>query len=176
LLDAFTELPLIHIYSPMSPEAPPVGSQTFASMAPSDAEASRRPYPSSTAPPPLRQIISNARGRFPQLEMLNVPRTPTKRRGDDKAQHVDTVMEKLEVVSCVLHLNIRRRRGRHVHLQMGFHEASFPTMRTVVESHLPADGSKVTKEVDDDVMSEILENLLEASGSGSGMQPASPSK
>jgi len=159
----------------MSPEAPPVGSQTFTTM-PSDAEASRRPYPGSTAPPPFRQIISNARGRFPQLEMFNVPRTPTKQRGDDKVQHVDTVMERLEVVSCTLHLTFHLRRGRHVRLQMGFHEASFPTMRTVVESHLPADGSKITKDVEDDVMSEVLENLLEASGSGSGMQPTSSSK
>jgi hypothetical protein len=160
----------------MSPEAPPVGSQTFTSMAPSDAEASRRPYPSSPAPLPLRQIISNARGRFPQLEMFNVPRTPTKQRGDDKVQHVDTVMERLEVVSCILHLTIRRRHDRHVHLQMGFNEASFPTMRTVVESHLPTDGTRITKVVEDDVMSEVLENLLEASGSGSGMQPTSSSK
>jgi hypothetical protein len=160
----------------MSPEAPPVGGQTFTSKAPSDAEASRRPYPSSTVPPPLRQIISNARGPFPQLEMFNVPHTPTKKRGDDKVQHIDTVMERLEVVSCTLYLSICRRRGRHVHLQMGFHEATFPTMRTVVESHLPADGSKITKGVEDDVMSEVLETLLETSGSGSGMQPTSSSK
>ena len=59
---------------------------------------------------------------------------------------------------------------------MGFHEESYPTMRTVVESHLPTDGSNVTKDVEDDVMSEILERLLEVSGSGSGMQPASSSK
>jgi len=59
---------------------------------------------------------------------------------------------------------------------MGFNEASFPAMRTVVESHLPTDGSKITKEVEDDIMSEVLENLLEASGSGSGMQPTSSSK
>jgi hypothetical protein len=57
---------------------------------------------------------------------------------------------------------------------MGFHEASFPTMRTVVESHLPADG-KITKDVEDDVMSEVLEKLLEASGSGSGVQPTTSS-
>ena len=159
----------------MSPEAPPVGSQPFTSMSPSDAEASRRPYPSSTAPP-LRQIISNARGRFPQLEMFNVPRTPTKQRGDDKVQHVDTVMERLEVVSCILHLTICRRRGRHVHLQMGFHEASYPTMRTEVESHLPVDGSKITEDVENAVTSEVLEKILESSGSGSSMQPASSSK
>ncbi|KAF8506769.1 hypothetical protein F5888DRAFT_1645158 [Russula emetica] len=140
--------------SPMSPEAPPVGSQAFTSMA-LDAESSRRPYPSSTVPP-LRQIISNARGRFPQLEMFNVPHIPTNQRGDDKVQHVDSVMGRLE--------------------GMGFHEASFPTMRTVVESHLPADGSEITKRVEDDVMSEVLEKLLETSGSGSGMQPTSSSK
>ena len=51
-------------------------------------------------------------------------------------------------------------------------------MRTVVESHLPADGSKITKNVEDDVMSEVVEHLLEASGSGSGsgMQATSSSK
>lgn len=48
---------------------------------------------------------------------------------------------------------------------MGFDEATFPTMRTVVESHLPADGTRITKEVEDDVMSEVLEKLLETSGS-----------
>jgi hypothetical protein len=65
---------------------------------------------------------------------------------------------------------------------MGFHEASFPTMRTVVESHLPDDRSKITKDVEDGVMIEVLEKILESSGSGSGsgsgsnMQPASSSK
>jgi hypothetical protein len=39
-------------------------------------------------------------------------------------------------------------------------------MRIVVESHLPPDGTNVTKEMEDDVMSEVLENLLETSGSG----------
>jgi hypothetical protein len=133
------------INSPMSPGAPPVDGHTFSPVAPSDAEASRRPYPGSTAPPPTRQIISNARGRFPQLEMINIPRTPTKQRGEDKTQHVDTVVERLE--------------------GMGFHEVTYPTMRTVVESHLPADGSRITKTVEDDVMSEVLEKLLETSGS-----------
>jgi hypothetical protein len=55
---------------------------------------------------------------------------------------------------------------------MGFREAAFPSMRTVVESHLPADGARV--EMEDDVMSEILEKLLETSGSG--MQSTSQSK
>ena len=49
---------------------------------------------------------------------------------------------------------------------MGFHEVAYPTMRTVVESHLPDDGTRFTKQVEDDVMSEILEKLLETSGSG----------
>jgi hypothetical protein len=57
---------------------------------------------------------------------------------------------------------------------MGFHEEMYPSMRIVVESHLPHDGIKVTKEIEDDVMSEVLENLLEASGSG--MQSTSQSK
>jgi hypothetical protein len=49
---------------------------------------------------------------------------------------------------------------------MGFHEASIPTLRTVVESHLPADKMKFTKEVEDDVMNEVVEELVEASLSG----------
>jgi hypothetical protein len=110
-LGAFIEPPLIHVQSPLSPGAQPVDGHAFNSMAPSDAEASRRLYPNSTAPPPLRQIISNARGRFPQLEMVNMTRTPVKLRGEDKTQHVDTVVERLEVVSYILHLAISSKMG-----------------------------------------------------------------
>ena len=39
-------------------------------------------------------------------------------------------------------------------------------MRTVVESHLPDDRTEFTKEVEDDVMNEVVEKLLENSGSG----------
>jgi hypothetical protein len=66
---------------------------------------SRRMDPATTTPPPIRQIISNARGGFPQLEMVNLPRSPTKHWGGrtyhegDKARHVDTVVERLEGVS-----------------------------------------------------------------------------
>jgi len=67
-------------------------------MVPSDAETPRRPDLSSLAPPPFRQIISNARGRFPQLEMDNLPHSPTKQRRGDNAQHVDAVVERLEGV------------------------------------------------------------------------------
>jgi hypothetical protein len=49
---------------------------------------------------------------------------------------------------------------------MGFNEATHPAMRTVVESHLPSDGTRITKEDEDEVMSEVLEKLLETSGSG----------
>lgn len=48
---------------------------------------------------------------------------------------------------------------------MGFQENAYPTLRTIVESHLPSDGTRITKEVEDDAMSEILERLLEGSAS-----------
>ncbi len=54
---------------------------------------------------------------------------------------------------------------------MGFHEATYPALRTVVESHLPPDGTTITKEVEDDVMSEVLERLLETSVSGMHSTP-----
>jgi hypothetical protein len=47
---------------------------------------------------------------------------------------------------------------------MGFDEASHPTIRTVVESHLPDDRTGFSKEVEDDVMNEVVEKLLENSG------------
>jgi len=56
---------------------------------------------------------------------------------------------------------------------MGFNEVVHPTMRTVVESHFPDDGTGFTKEVEDDVMTEVLENLLESSGSGMRTTPSS---
>jgi hypothetical protein len=92
LLRAPCNLPLIDGQSPISPGAQPVDGHT----SDSDAEPPRRLDPNPTMPP-VRQIISNARGRFPQLEMDNFPRSPTKRRGD-KARHVDTVVERLEGV------------------------------------------------------------------------------
>ena len=49
---------------------------------------------------------------------------------------------------------------------MGFDEASHPTIRTVVESHLPDDRTGFTKEVEDDVMNEVVEKLVENSVSG----------
>lgn len=87
--------------SPISPGASPAGVRAHG---PSDAGTSRRMGPATTMSPPI-QIISNARGRFPQLEMVNLPRSPAKQRGDltyhegDKARHVDTVVERLEGVS-----------------------------------------------------------------------------
>ncbi|KAI0257203.1 hypothetical protein BJV78DRAFT_1160935 [Lactifluus subvellereus] len=133
-------------HSPIWPGTQPMNGHTPDSNgpSPSDAETSRRPKPTPIVPP-HRQIISNARGGFPQLEMINLPRSPIRQR-EDKVRHVDTFVERLEV--------------------MGFHEASYPTMRTVVESHLPVDGSRITKEVEDEVLSEVLEKLLETSGSG----------
>jgi hypothetical protein len=82
----------------MSPRARPVEGEKSGSIVPSDVETPRRPDPSSSAPTPLRQIISNARGRFPQLEMDNLPHSPTKQRRGDNAQHVDAVVERLEGV------------------------------------------------------------------------------
>lgn len=142
--------------SPISPGASPAGVRVHGPPGPSDAGTSRRMDPAAYMRPPI-QIISNARGRFPQLEMVNLPRSPTKQRGDhtyqegDKAQHVDTVVERLE--------------------GMGFLEASYPTLRTVVESHLPSDGSRITREVEDDAMSEVLEKLLETTGSAMHTTP-----
>jgi hypothetical protein len=40
-----------------------------------------------------------------------MPRTPVKLRGEDKTQHVDTVVERLEVVSYILHLAISSKMG-----------------------------------------------------------------
>lgn len=138
--------------SPISPVAQPAEVYTSGPVGSSDAGTSRRMDPATTTPPPITQIISNARGGFPQLEMVNMPRSLTKQREDrtygedegDKARHIDTVVERLE--------------------GMGFLEDTYPTLRTVVESHLPSDGTRITKEVEFDVMSEVLERLLETSG------------
>lgn len=90
----------------MSPRAQPLEGQTIGSMVAPDAETPRRSDPSSSAPLPFRQIISNARGRFPQLEMDNLPHSPTKQRRGDKAEHVDAVVERLEGVSYNFLLSI----------------------------------------------------------------------
>jgi hypothetical protein len=70
------------------------------SISPSDAENSRHLDPTPIVPS-VKQIISNARGGFPQLEMVNIPRSPNKPR-EDKTRHIDTVVERLVGVSCAL--------------------------------------------------------------------------
>ncbi|KAI0275003.1 hypothetical protein BC834DRAFT_1029847 [Gloeopeniophorella convolvens] len=147
------------VRSPRSPTgAQAQEGNTSDSMSPSDAEPPRPFSPPTAVPPPLRQIISNARGGFPQWEMNNVPRSPAKQRGDRayrdnrKAQHIDTVVERLE--------------------GMGFHESVYPALRTVVGSRLPGDGTEITKEMEDDVMSEVLEKLLEANTESNSVDPS----
>ncbi len=88
--------------SPISPGTQPRAS---GSVGVSDVGTSRHMDPAATVPHPTTQIISNARGGFPQLEMVNLSRSPTKQRGDrtypggDKAWHVNSVVERLEGVS-----------------------------------------------------------------------------
>ena len=99
-LRAPRDFPLIDGQSPISPG----DGHTSDSISPSDVETSRRPDLTPATAMPLtgvRQIISNARGRFPQLEMVNFPRSPTRQR-EDQARHVDTLVERLEGVGLDL--------------------------------------------------------------------------
>jgi hypothetical protein len=84
----------------MSPGPQPLDGHTSDSVGPSDAENSRHLDPTPTVPS-VKQIISNARGGFPQLEMVNIPRSPTKPR-EDKTRRVDTLVERFAGVSCAL--------------------------------------------------------------------------
>ncbi|KAI0045210.1 hypothetical protein FA95DRAFT_157510 [Auriscalpium vulgare] len=115
--------------------------------------------------PSATQIISNARGSFPQLEMFSVrsPRSPRRyhtitgatRHRDvpkvDEETHNDEASK--EVTQQVVDtLN-----------DMGFTEAEFPTMQDIVSVHIPQAGGRISQDAEAEVVGNVVEVLLSTS-------------
>ncbi|KAF7971397.1 hypothetical protein HWV62_21236 [Athelia sp. TMB] len=109
-----------------------------------DAKNIAKPVP----PPGITQIVSNARGPYPELEMVSVPgphRAATHRRTASSQEQEAQSM---------------RRITRRI-ADMGFTEMNFPLLpgriRDLLTSNKPT-----TKEAEDDVVTTLLEEMLAA--------------
>ncbi|KAI0068095.1 hypothetical protein BV25DRAFT_1986926 [Artomyces pyxidatus] len=139
-------------------------------VAPTEVDTPRPTSPARQTPLKLNtvlpetQIISNARGNFPQLEMFSVrsPRSPRRyhtisgatrdrgRLGEDMQQVVETLGG------------------------MGFTEEEFPNIREVVHSTLPldSDGSRISREVEAGVVTNVVDKLFSSSEATQSPRPS----
>ncbi|KAI0719983.1 hypothetical protein C8T65DRAFT_634506 [Cerioporus squamosus] len=144
------------------PAVRPVGEPSTA--APQDKPAQEEP-----------QIVSNARGPFPQLELYSVPRRSHTIHSSGHSHHrrdgswgtfgsgVSTHAGRAAAADSI----VRRLDD------MGFTSTKYPVLASEVESRVPRHG-EVSKEREDSIVTDIVEDLLqtspvrepEASGSG----------
>ncbi|KAF8634913.1 hypothetical protein AX15_000656 [Amanita polypyramis BW_CC] len=110
---------------------------------------------------PVSQIISNARGPYPQLEMISIPGsfTPVQRHGSLREGSVEDFHSRAVKRIC-------KQLG-----DMGFTESQHPGLADNVAARLPPSGS-ITKDIEDGIVTSLLEELIPqaspiASGSGS---------
>ncbi|KIM47732.1 hypothetical protein M413DRAFT_439408 [Hebeloma cylindrosporum] len=96
------------------------------------------------------QIVSHAWGSYPQLEMYSAPRRHNThpghayRRGERKPEDFNSRAQ----------ARIARRLS-----DMGFTETSFPNLPGKIKAQMPTNGI-ISKEVEDDVVTTLLEDLL----------------
>ena len=151
---------------------------------PSTAPALPQENPSQEAP----QIVSNARGPFPQLELYSVPprRSHTmhgtghghRRDGSwgtfgsgmsthaGRAAAADSIVRRLDDVRTRYRLPIAEGPWLtcFVPPQMGFTPTKYPVLTSKVEARVPRHG-EVSKEREDSIVTEIVEELLQTSPS-----------
>jgi len=131
--------------------------------------------PSANAPPHTpTQIISNARGPYPQLEMYSIPRrshtvhgTGHHRQPSDSRDGPLSPSETAAAREIINKLS-----------EMGFTSTLYPNLASKVNARVPRNERPMSQETEDSIVTEILEELLQASpvspGHASGSTPAAP--
>ncbi|KAI0361409.1 hypothetical protein OH77DRAFT_1443837 [Trametes cingulata] len=116
------------------------------------------------------QIISNARGPFPQLELYSVPRRSHTMHGTGHARDASFGTDASSAATARAVDSITRRLN-----DMGFTLTKYPTLSSKVEASVSRSG-EVSQEREDNIIGEIVEELVQtspppqqaqASGSGS---------
>ncbi|KAM5533965.1 hypothetical protein V8D89_012390 [Ganoderma adspersum] len=160
-----------------SPIDPPAAQEPVAAASPSVEAAP----PVASQPPQAElapQIISNARGPFPQLELYSVPRRSHTIHGTGHRRDASwgtfgsmtgmgpTQGGRAAAVESIVH---RLR-------EMGFSANEYPVLKSKVDAHIPLNG-EVSKEREESIVTAIVNELLPASPgaqqpSGSGVRRA----
>ncbi|KAA1467972.1 hypothetical protein DENSPDRAFT_833147, partial [Dentipellis sp. KUC8613] len=128
------------------------------------------PRASGTTTPPS-QIISNARGNFPQLEMFSLPRSPRSPRkqnasgGTNRDHTSENQTRQTERQDSMK--DLVGRLG-----DMGFTESAFPSLPKMVDSRLPSDGKRLSKAEEEDVVNYIVDKLLTSDEQAKSPRPS----
>jgi hypothetical protein len=161
----------------------------FLDSGPEDAQKNdNRPAKPSQAVAPFTQIVSNARGPYPQLEMVSVPTKrnrelgePSGRRNrpgqaDDNRAEAGAIHRITKRLADVSSFETFISYCADMQSQMGFVTKAYPTILTRIKAQIPANGH-INKDMEDDIVTVMLEELLSmspeppvASGSGSALK------
>ncbi|EMD41922.1 hypothetical protein CERSUDRAFT_90510 [Gelatoporia subvermispora B] len=115
------------------------------------------------------QIISNARGPYPQLEMYSIPRRSHTMHGSGHHRNVSDTPSSSETAAA---REIIKKLG-----EMGFTSSMYPSLASKVNARFSRAERPVSQQTEDTIMTEVLEELLQASpvipsaqasGSGAG--------
>ncbi|EJF66875.1 hypothetical protein DICSQDRAFT_47572 [Dichomitus squalens LYAD-421 SS1] len=144
-----------------SPISPPGASGPSAAAGPSaQASASASPQASQEQAEAAPQVISNARGPFPRLELYSIPRRSHTVHGTGHRRNTNA--GRTAAIDSIVHRLA----------EMGITSNQYPVLQSKVDSHIPLNG-EVSKEREDTIVGEIIEELLvappspqQASGSG----------
>ncbi|KAK0198843.1 hypothetical protein F5146DRAFT_1117509 [Armillaria mellea] len=101
------------------------------------------PPSASVLTPPTPHLVSQARGRYPQLEMTGVPRRANTYHG-----HTVSLSPADRAVGRIV-----KKLG-----DMGFTEKGHPDMTSTIRSQVPPEG-EVTKELEDNIVTTFIEEL-----------------
>ncbi|KAI8990462.1 hypothetical protein BD414DRAFT_483723 [Trametes punicea] len=119
-------------------------------------EPSAAPRP-NTADEQAPQIISNARGPFPQLELYSVPRRSHTMHGTGHTRDTSfvTAMDSNSAAMGRAIDSITKRLN-----DMGFTLSEYPALPSKIESRVPRSG-EVSHEREDNIVAEIVEELIQ---------------
>ncbi|KAK7465412.1 hypothetical protein VKT23_005390 [Stygiomarasmius scandens] len=146
---AMTEGPNASQLAPAQPPQPPVVEPTPPVAAPPPAAP---PSHSSRSGPGMTQIVSNARGGFPTMEMFNVPR-----RSNTLPGHMHFGTSRRVVSDDPAARTIGRITKKLA--DMGFTEAAHPELPNKIKASVPSSGA-IGREKEDDIVTNLLEEMV----------------
>ncbi|KAI0639606.1 hypothetical protein C8Q77DRAFT_1082041 [Trametes polyzona] len=112
------------------------------------------------------QIISNARGPFPQLQLFNIPRRSNTVHGTGHARNVSSSSNAGPAANARAVNAITARLN-----DMGFTASKYPALASKVEARVPRSG-EVSQARQDTIVGEIVDELVQKSPSPRQAQPS----
>ncbi|KZV74813.1 hypothetical protein PENSPDRAFT_647597 [Peniophora sp. CONT] len=126
---------------------------------------------------PPRQIISNARGGFPQLEMISLP-SPKSPKSPKSPRRMRTASGSAAPARTISRsdsqpINQAMRNIVEKLDTMGFSEQTHPNLSSRIDARLPMD-AEISKDKENDVVNSVVDDLLSEEGTAANEQLLAP--